>query len=70
MTSVIEGRPAGRPSGGFVIFLLYVGVFVACSCVVLPLSMFAVCAMRMRKRKTPRPVKDSRLSLPATDGVR
>jgi hypothetical protein len=53
-----------------VIFLLYVGVFVACSCVVLPLSLFAVCAVRTRKRKTPPPVKDSPLSFPATDGVR
>jgi len=53
-----------------VIFLLYVGVFVACSCVVLPLSLFAFCAVRTRKRRTPLPAKDSRLSFPATDGVR
>jgi hypothetical protein len=53
-----------------VIFLLYVGIFVACSCVVLPLAMCAVCATRWRKR-TPRPeAKDARLSFPATDGVR
>jgi hypothetical protein len=53
-----------------VIFLLYVGIFVACSCVVLPLAMCAVCAARTGKRKPPSPAKDTRLSFPATDGVR
>ena len=52
------------------IFLLYVGVFVACSCVLLPLAMCAVFAARTRKRKPRRPAKDTRLSFPATDGVR
>ncbi len=52
------------------IFLLYVGVFVACSCVVLPLAMLAVCAARTPRRKAPPSAKDTRLSFPAADGVR
>ena len=52
------------------IFLLYVGVFVACSCVVLPLAMCVVCMARTQKRKPRPPAKDTRLSFPATDGVR
>ena len=53
------------------IFLLYVGVFVACSCVVLPLAMCVVCAARCAESGSPgRPAEDTRLSFPATDGVR
>jgi len=51
------------------IFVLYVGVFVACSCVVLPLAMFAVCLVRTHGRKAP-PAAKRPVSFPATDGVR
>jgi hypothetical protein len=52
------------------IFLLYVGVFVACSCVVLPLAMFAVCLVRTGERKARPAAKRDAVSFPATDGVR
>jgi hypothetical protein len=53
-----------------VIFVLYIGVFVACSCVLLPLAVCVACAARTQKRTPTPPAKDTRLSLPATDGVR
>ena len=51
------------------IFLLYVSVFVACSCVVLPLVVRGLRGADAQAKARP-PAKDSRLSFLGTDGVR
>jgi hypothetical protein len=61
---------ADGPDGGSVLFMLFVTLFVGCSCVVIPLIAFGIFAARDHRHRPRRDDGKSRLPFLPTDGVR